>query len=389
MAYNPGVSDISGQIRAQGMTRGMNSLLEGFDVGIKTYQQNKHIADTSIADFGAAVANSDALKALLADEEQRSKLPSDVVKAYLKLNKEGSLGVREATLLGGFSRGFLKTEEDRQQREVRAQQIAASKQAGIFAEQANQLAQAQGVRQQTEFADEQTMNQKFRDLAALGAGTDPNDGLEPEEYADPEGAQKRQREYDAAQAFINSSAGRHVAAGGRLTPQLKAQFDIADQTNNTRMSVAEAAAQKAAEQYRLRAEVAEAKSNQDPTPLIESIKRAVIDGIITKDEGNKYISDIFIKGGTVPDSLGAQLTAAVRTAMGDKGGGGAAAGGAAAGGAAAGGAAAVTPASRASTNPGLPPAPRGSVYMRDTNGNVGLVLEKNVKKAMEMGGTVL
>ena len=34
-------------------------------------------------------------------------------------------------------------------------------------------------------------------------------------------------------------------------------------------------------------------------------------------------------------------------------------------------------------------APKGSVYMVDANGNVGLVLEKNVKKAMEMGGTVL
>lgn len=133
MAYNPGVSDISGQLRAQGMTRGMNSLLEGFDVGIKTYQQNKQIADTSIADFGAAVANSDALKALLTDEEQRSKLPSDVVKAYLKLNKEGSLGVREASLLGGFARSYTKNEEDRQQRDVRAQQIATSKQAGMLA----------------------------------------------------------------------------------------------------------------------------------------------------------------------------------------------------------------------------------------------------------------
>jgi hypothetical protein len=148
MAYNPGVSDISGQLRAQGMTRGMNSLLEGFDVGIKTYQQNKHIADTSIADFGAAVSNSDELKALLADEEQRSKLPSDVVKAYLKLNKEGSLGVREASLLGGFARSFLENAKAKQQQAYQAkmmqnvdQQIAASQQAAT-------LAQAQNAREQ-------------------------------------------------------------------------------------------------------------------------------------------------------------------------------------------------------------------------------------------------
>ena len=135
MAYNPGVSDISGQLRAQGMTRGMNSLLEGFDVGIKTYQQNKHIADTSIAKFGAAVANSDALKTLLTDENERSKLPSDVVKAYIKLQKEGSLGVRDASLLGGFADSYTKSEEDRQQREFRAAQMAQMKQQSAIAQQ--------------------------------------------------------------------------------------------------------------------------------------------------------------------------------------------------------------------------------------------------------------
>lgn len=318
MAYNPGVSDISGQLRAQGMTRGMNSLLEGFDVGIKTYQQNKHIADTSIAKFGAAVANSDELKKLLTDENERSKLPSDVVKAYLKLNKEGSLGVREASLLGGFADSYTKTEEDRQQREFRAQQIAASKQAGIFAEQANQLAQAQGVRQQTEFANEEAMNQKFRDLAAMAVGGSPNDA-EPEEYADPEAARKRQKEYDAAKEFLGSSAGKIVAQGGRLTPELIARLGMADQTNNTRMSVAEAAAQKVAEQYRLRAEAAEAKLEQNPRAEIEDIDRAIRKGEYTPERGAQLKEAIRVKSGTPSDSLGAQVAAAVTAAMGGKG----------------------------------------------------------------------
>lgn len=381
MAYNPGVSDISGQLRAQGMTRGMNSLLEGFDVGIKTYQQNKHIADTSIAKFGAAVANSDELKTLLTDENERSKLPSDVVKAYLKLNKEGSLGVREASLLGGFADSYTKSEEDRQQREFRAQQIAASKQAGIFAEQANKLAQAQGVRQQTDFANEEAMNQKFRDLAAMGVGGSPNDA-EPEEYADPEGAQKRQREYDAAKEFLGSSAGKIVAQGGRLTPELKARLDMADQTNNTRMSVAEAAAQKAAEQYRLRAEAAEAKLEQNPRAEIEDIDRAVRKKEITPEMGAQLKQAIRVKSGTVAESLSSQIEGAISRGMGGKGGG-----------AAAGGAAAVTPALVTEGVP-QPPIPRvgpspearrkiplGSEFMtaetpprlmyKDKNGNFG------------------
>jgi len=326
MAYNPGVSDISGQLRAQGMTRGMNSLLEGFDVGIKTYQQNKHIADTSIAKFGAAVANSDELKKLLTDENERSKLPSDVVKAYIKLQKEGSLGVREASLLGGFADSYTKTEEDRQQREFRAQQIAASKQAGIFAEQANKLAQAQGVRQQTEFADEQTMNQKFQALAAMGAGTDPNDGLEPEEYADIPAAQKRKGDFSSGQAFLNSSAGRHVAAGGRLTPQLKAQFDIADLNNSTRLSVAEEAANKRAEEYRLRAATAEAKLNRNPVPEIVDIDLALESGEISPEMGAQLKQAIRVRKGTIPESQEAMFRRVVneRTGAGAGGAGGAA-----------------------------------------------------------------
>lgn len=317
MAYNPGVSDISGQLRARGMTSGFNSLLEGFDAGVKTYQQNKQIADTSIADFGAAVANSESLKALLADEEKRATLPSDVVKAYLKLNKEGSLGAREAALLGGFARSYAKTEEDKQQRMLREAQMAQIAQQGAIAKQASELATQQGARQQAEFSAIEDMNKKFRDMAALGAGGSPND-VEPEAYADVEGAQRRQREYEAAQAFLNSSAGKYVATGGVLTPQLAAQLNIADQTSNTRMSVAEVAAQRAAEQYRARAEAAEARLEQNPRAEIEDIDRAVRKGEYTPERGAQLKEAIRVKSGTVADSLSSQIEAAV--SRGSKGG---------------------------------------------------------------------
>ena len=317
MAYNPGVSDISGQIRAQGMTRGINSLLEGFDAGVKTYQQNKHIADTAISKFGAAVSNSESLKALLADEEQRSALPSDVVKAYLKLQKEGNLGAREAALLGGFADSYAKTEEDKQQRAFRDAQMAQMAQQSTIAKQASELATQQGARQQAEFSAMEDMNKKFRDLAALGASGGPNDA-EPEAYADVEGAQRRQREYEAAQAFLNSSAGKYVATGGVLTPQLAAQLNIADQTSNARISAAEAAANQRAEEYRARATAAEMKLGEDPTPLIGSIRRALDRGDITKEQANQYMADVFVKGGTVPESLSSQIEAAV--SRGSKGG---------------------------------------------------------------------
>jgi len=191
MAYNPGVSDISGQLRAQGMTRGMNSLLEGFDVGVKTYQQNKHIADTSIAKFGAAVSNSDALKALLTDEEQRSKLPSDVVKAYLKLNKEGSLGVREASLLGGFADSFLETEKAKQQQAYQAkmmqnvdQQIAASKQAGTLAQAQNAREQMAAGRAQGMYDRNAAAVENLRGI--MGNADNLNAAVNPQFPADPD-----------------------------------------------------------------------------------------------------------------------------------------------------------------------------------------------------------
>jgi len=131
------------------------------------------------------------LKALLTDEEQRSKLPSDVVKAYLKLNKEGSLGVREASLLGGFADSFLETEKAKQQQAYQAkmmqhvdQQIAASQQAGT-------LAQAESNRQQMAAGRAQGMYD--RNAAAvenmrriMGTAKNLNAGVDPQFPADPD-----------------------------------------------------------------------------------------------------------------------------------------------------------------------------------------------------------
>jgi len=434
MAYNPGVSDISGQLRAQGMTRGMNSLLEGFDVGIKTYQQNKHIADTSIAKFGAAVANSDELKKLLTDENERSKLPSDVVKAYLKLNKEGSLGVREASLLGGFARSFLENAKAKQQQAYQAkmmanvdQQIAASQQAGI-------LARAQSAREQAAAGRAQGMYDRnikaVEDLRtivgtadnlnagypiefparpmsgpasfgsykdALGAAPLPVQAAVRSEnafipYVPPPASQvpnsplrsgtttptpnvdvleeyRNKRDYvpvagnmggggvltvqaadrikRKAADLEDTSLGQMIRAGITPTDEMMGNSVLRDSTNQiaaVRATNAAAAQQAKNELQALMLEMKEVQLNQDPTPIIRSIKRAVKDGIFTEAEGNKYISDVVIKAGTVPKAIEDLVAGAVRTAMGDKGGGagagGAGAGGAAAGGAAAGGAAA-------------------------------------------------
>jgi len=477
MAYNPGVSDISGQIRAQGMTRGINSLLEGFNAGIKTYEQNKQIADTSIADFGAAVANSESLKALLADEEQRATLPSDVVKAYLKLNKEGSLGAREASLLGGFARSYIKTEEDKQQRAFRTAQMEQMKQQSTIAQQASSIAQAENARQQAAAA--RTQEQFNRNAATVEnmrrtmdtAGTlnaavvrqlpdappagpaslgGYKDVLRPAPLPAPITApvtsgnpftlpvpppsidvpnsplrsgtatptpnvnvlenkmgnvpvasnmggagvlttQAADRIKRRAEALEGTSLGQMIAQGINLTDEQMVNLTGRDLVATAAANKATAAAENQRVKNELQGvllEIRAAKLGSDPSPIVASMRRAYDEGWITRDEQIKYIKDFFVKAGTPPESQAAaferMLNERVERDAAEKSKTGAASTQTPA---AAARGAAVTP--KASTNPGLPPAPKGSVYMMDTNGNVGLVLDKNVKKAMDMGGTVL
>lgn len=134
----------------------------------------------------------------------------------------------------------------------------------------------------------------------------------------------------------DTSLGQMIRAGITPTDEMMGNSVLRDSTNQiaaARATNAAAAQQAKNELQALMLEMKEVQLNQDPTPIIRSIKRAVKDGIFTEAEGNKYISDVVIKAGTVPESLSSQIESAVSRGMGGKGGG-AAAGGAAAGGAA-------------------------------------------------------
>lgn len=471
MAYNPGVSDISGQLRAQGMTRGMNSLLEGFDVGIKTYQQNKHIADTSIAKFGAAVANSDALKALLTDENERSKLPSDVVKAYIKLQKEGSLGVREASLLGGFADSYTKTEEDRQQREFRAAQMAQMKQQSAIAQQASSIAQAQNAREQMAADQAQglynrnleaskNMQATLRNAAAMNAGTVPITGDQTmgtgpasfglsntiprplqaaaavrsenpflsasteqtsqvpnsplrsgittptpnvnvlEDYRNklkdinvPEAGteagnmggagvltvQEADRIRSNAEELIDSGFGPLIKAGVPLSPQNYVELNRASSTaaSAANRATAAAASKEAENEFNARKieianarlELAKDRADNKLDPFIKNLDDLLALRRISPEKHSELV-DQWLTSKADARSDQEKLLGGLKDFF-------------------------KPDASDPKTKTATPPpksrvlAPKGSVYMVDANGKIGLVLEKNVKKAMEMGGTLL
>lgn len=115
MPYAPGTQNISGQLLAQGIRDAGQNIGDG----IRQYQQNKVMAGQAIGKFeGAARANPEILQFL-----QDPASPPDVSKAYKKLQKEGSVGVRDAAILAQFADTY------NQEKNQQAAMIARAKQA--------------------------------------------------------------------------------------------------------------------------------------------------------------------------------------------------------------------------------------------------------------------
>lgn len=294
MPYNPGVTDISGQLRARGMSEGMDSLLKGFDSGLKTYQQNKHIADTAVAKFGAVLANSDSLKTMLTDENARASAPSEVVKAYLKLQKDGNLGVRDASLLGAFAESYSKTEEDKQQRMMRQQQM-----------QQNQMIMSETQRQQ---AESDQMNARFAQMAALGRNLEGGTQMQPAMQNGPAalmgrapdgpmalggadalgrggnlggGVVVRPEVSDRAKAFLQTGAGQLAAQGVNLTPAQMVALQQGDSNRLNASERAQLAAESRLEAAGLRNELSALKATAAATKLPQ--KYQSLGHVVAKD----------------------------------------------------------------------------------------------------------
>jgi hypothetical protein len=94
---------------------------------------------------------------------------------------------------------------------------------------------------------------------------------------------------------------------------------MADQTNNTRISVAEEAANQRAAAAVARANIAEGKLGRNPVSEIVDIDLAVENQEITKEMGEQLKHAIRVKAGTVPESLSSQIESAVSRGMGGKG----------------------------------------------------------------------
>lgn len=247
MAYSPGVQDRSGELIAQGIGNLGNSIQQG----MMSYAQNKTMAAQALGKFeGALKANPD-LMAFLNPEQPSPNAPSDAVKAYMKLQKDGTLGVRDAALLSTFADTYTKAKEDKQMQEMRTMQIEQAK--------------FQMARQQQEQAAEDQMNARMQQMAALGRGLE---GATPMQAPAPGGPAAlmgrpagpmalggmdtlgrggnlngggvlRPEVSEQAKAFLQSGAGQLASQGVRLNP---AQMVALQQADSTRAGAAERAA---------------------------------------------------------------------------------------------------------------------------------------------------
>lgn len=210
MPYNPGIQDRSGEILAQGIGNLGNSIQQG----MMSYAQNKTMAAQALGKFeGALRANPDLLQFLNPDQPSPNA-PSDAVKAFMKLQKDGTLGVKDAALLSTFADSYTKAKEDKQAATMRDQQM-----------QQNQLLMA---RQQQEQASEDAMNQRMQQMAQLGRQQERGVG----------GGVLRPEISQQAREFMQTSAGQLASQGVRLNP---AQMVGLQQADTTRAGAAERA----------------------------------------------------------------------------------------------------------------------------------------------------
>lgn len=120
MPYQPSQTDISGQLRGQGIAALGKGLGEGVAEGIAAYKQNKFLSGQAIAKFEALANADNSILGVLAGD----KAPIDASKAYKKLQKDGSLGVRDASALAQFADSYQKAQGEMQQRKMAEAQMA-------------------------------------------------------------------------------------------------------------------------------------------------------------------------------------------------------------------------------------------------------------------------
>lgn len=132
MPYAPGVQDISGQLRAQGIaqagqawSQAIGNIGQSLNDAYNGYRQNKAMTDQAMAEFAAtARANPDILRYLsgASNEEDPNapKLSPEILKSFSKV-QSGDISLRDASMLNTFG----KTYANEKQKKLQAEHVMA------------------------------------------------------------------------------------------------------------------------------------------------------------------------------------------------------------------------------------------------------------------------
>jgi hypothetical protein len=108
-----------GEAMGNAWSQGLGSMGQSIGAGIQQYKQNKVIAADATAQFeGAAQANPEILQRINSPEA-----PPEVAKAFKKLQKDGAVGVKDASALAAFAHSYTKQKQQTQQQEMQRLQM--------------------------------------------------------------------------------------------------------------------------------------------------------------------------------------------------------------------------------------------------------------------------
>lgn len=292
MSYNPGVTFQGGQLMAQGISKGADSLADG----IKDYMRNKQARAGAEGQIQGILASNPDIMSQLGQDPNAAPL--------MKKLQGGNANLADTQQLLGIA----TTVNAQKQMKIQQANDAARTQA-IVADSTAQAGQRTSATQNTAQANA-TADQKLQIAQAVMGGKDPSTlGIPPQAAQD-------------AMSFASSPAGKFRASGGSLDSATLERFMQSSATTDQKVAAASSRAQTAEDK------LSNSKGNftsiDDASDKLLDLKKKGIQNaaIVTKPQGTydievrppqNYAPDPSAKVQGALDSANEELAAATDT----------------------------------------------------------------------------
>lgn len=149
MPYAPGVQDISGQLRAQGIaqagqawSQAIGNIGKSLNDAYNGYRQDRAMTDQAMAEFAAtARANPDILRYLSGasneDDPNAPKLSPEILKSFSKV-QGGDISLRDASILNTFGKTYANEKQKNLATQLAQYKVEEAKRTADFWKSINQ-----------------------------------------------------------------------------------------------------------------------------------------------------------------------------------------------------------------------------------------------------------